>query len=127
MRDSQMEAARKCCARQLLSLTAVKRQKFAKVKQSTSKLRLLFFTVLNLIFYQVNLPNVLKVYEKKFLAFENYELQNCRRHLPTQFCSGPKSFGQFSTKKKDLQHEKLHRACNIAFIPKRLVQEVPSH
>ena len=48
-------------------LTAVKREKFATVKQSTLKLGLSFFTVLSLIYYQytVHLPNVLKVYHKK--------------------------------------------------------------
>ena len=37
---------------------------------------------------------------KKFLAFENYELQNCRRHLPTLFCSGPNSLGSVFNEKK---------------------------
>ena len=78
-------------------LTAVKREKFAKVKQRYFKVKFSIFTVLSLIYYQdtVNLPNVnilpihcqfTKRFEslpKKFLAFENYKLQNCRRHLPT--------------------------------------------
>ena len=51
-----------------LYLTAVKREKFAKVKQSKAKYFkvkvVIIFTVLSLIYYQytVNLPNVLKVY-----------------------------------------------------------------
>ena len=48
-----------------MKLTAVKREKFAKVEQSTLKLRL-SFSLLSLIYHQytVNLPNVLKVYQK---------------------------------------------------------------
>ena len=59
-------------------LAAVKREKFAKVK-------VVIFTVLSLIYYQYTL-NLTKRFEsllKKFLAVENYELQNCWRHLPT--------------------------------------------
>ena len=78
-------------------LTAVKREKFAKVKQSTSKLRLSFsmfsilvFSMFSILVYKFNILPIhsqfAKRFEsllKKFLAFENYELQNCRRHLPT--------------------------------------------
>ena len=46
------------------TLTAVKREKFAKVKAKYFKVKVVIFTVLSLIYYQytVNLRNVLKLY-----------------------------------------------------------------
>ena len=67
-----------------LSLTAVKREKFAKVKQSTSKLRLSFSLFkFNILPIHCQFTKRFESLPKKFLAFENYELQNCLRHLPT--------------------------------------------
>ena len=60
-------------------LTAVKQEKFAKVKQSTSKLRL-SFSMFSILVYKFNILPIhsqfAKRFEsllKKFLAFENYE------------------------------------------------------
>ena len=68
-----------------LPLTAVKRAKLQKLSKSHFKVKVVIFT-----FFRCKISPIhcqfTKRFEsslKSFLTFENYELQNCRRHLPT--------------------------------------------
>ena len=72
-----------------MTLTAVKREKFANKKKTTKKCfkgKVVIFTVPNLILCQY--PDDLLTFLtllRKFQVFENGEIRNCWRHLSQQF------------------------------------------